>query len=504
MKLSKPACMATITFFVVAASLPLTAQGHNQKHHHYKLIDMGTLGGPQSYLTIPDNYAAVLNDQGTVTGWADTSTIDPYPNFCFNEDCFVSHAFQSRTGNLTDLGALPDGASSASTWISPNGLIAGVSQNGEIDPLVSGFPEFRAVLWKHGNISDLGTLPAGGYESIANAVNNSGLVVGVATNTTPDANSMFGLGYQTRAFRWDNETGMQDLGTLGTGTDAEALLVNQHEQIVGVSYTNSVPSSYCAQSFDLSLTTGAFLWQNGSMKDLGNFGGTCTFPTDLNDQGQVVGISTVSGDQFQHAFLWNHGSLNDLPNAIGGNNGAAVALNNAGDVVGWASLPGDQDIQAALWRNNTMTDLGTVGGDPCSVGFSINATKQVIGVSVPACDFSQSRAFLWEDGSIVDLNTLIPPHSKLYLTSPATINDQGEIAGVGLDSNSEGHAFLLIPCDENHPSVEGCDYTLVDATAASSRPTPMVGDVSSRSLPQSLMRRMKRYHLPGRAFGPGN
>jgi len=504
MKSRKLTCIAVLTLSAaLVVPIQLAAQGNqnhnnNSKHHHYKLIDLGTFGGPQSYVDIPNNYAPVLNDGGVVAGWADTSTMDPYqPNFCFNEDCFVSHAFQSRTSDLTDLGVLPGGASSASSWISPNGLIAGVSQNGEIDPLVSGFPEFRAVLWKHGNISDLGTLPAGGYESIANAVNSSGLVVGVATNTTPDANSIFGLGYQTRAFLWDEKSGMRDLGTLGTGTDAEALLVNEHEQIVGVSYTNSVPSFYCAQNLDLLLTTGAFLWQNGNMKDLGNFGGTCTFPDDLNDQGQVVGLSTLAGDQFQHAFLWNHGSLNDLPNTIGGSNGAAIALNNAGDAVGWASLPGDQDVRAALWRNNTMTDLGTVDGDPCSVGSSINATKQVIGVSVPACDFSQTRAFLWEDGSIVDLNTLIPPHSELYLTSPETINDQGEIAGLGLDSNSNEHAFLLIPCDENHHGNEGCDYSLVDANAAPQVPAPRYMLSGTQHPPRS--RRNNRYHIPGMA-----
>ena len=145
---------------IVGTTLQLSAQEQGGKNrHHYKLIDLGTLGGPQSYVNIPpSSYAPVLNNRGDITGWADTSTSDPYPNFCFNGDCFTSHAFQLHDSEMTDLGVLPSGASSASTWISPNGLVAGLSQNGQIDPLVTGLPEIRAVLWREGGITDLGTL----------------------------------------------------------------------------------------------------------------------------------------------------------------------------------------------------------------------------------------------------------------------------------------------------------------------------------------------------------
>lgn len=84
------------------------------------------------------------------------------------------------------------------------------------------------------------------------------------------------------------------------------------------------------------------------------------------------------------------------------------------------------------------------------------------------------HAFLWENGGpIVDLNTLIPPGSSLQLTYAVGINDAGEIVGFGVpsgvppeDYETQGHAYVLIPCDENHPGVEGCDYDLVDADGA--------------------------------------
>jgi len=469
-----PAAQASGNYTIVisgafAATAELKAAPSPRQYHHYKLTDLGTLGGPQSYVNFPNNYAPVLNDQSTATGWADTSELDPNPNLCFNQDCFVSHAFQSRNGLLpsADLGVLPGGSSSQANWISTNGLIAGLSQNGETDQLFPGFPEVRAVLWTNGQIADLGTLPEGGYESFANAVNSRGQVVGLATNTIPDDFSLFGTA-QARAFLWQNGR-MQDLGTLG-GTDSIALLLNEQGQIVGESYTDSSPSAYCA-NIGFPLTTGAFLWENGKMTDLGSFGGSCTFASDLNNRGQVIGLSTLRGDTVQHPFLWDHGVLTDL-GTLGGNNGFGDALNDAGDVVGWASLPGDQALHAFLWKNGTMIDLGTVGGDACSFGFTINSIEQVVGISVPGCDFSQARASFWEDGGpMVDLNSLIPPSATLHLTFSETINDRGEIVGNALDSEGNQHAFLLIPCDENHPNIEGCDYNLV-AVAASDQPEP--------------------------------
>ncbi len=45
----------------------------SQKYHHYKLIDLGTLGGAQSTVTV----GRALNNQGTVVGCADPPTINP-------------------------------------------------------------------------------------------------------------------------------------------------------------------------------------------------------------------------------------------------------------------------------------------------------------------------------------------------------------------------------------------------------------------------------------------
>jgi hypothetical protein len=78
---------------VLALTLQLSAQSNpmEHRHHHYKLIDLRTLDGPNSFVTFPETNA--ITARGTVIGEADTSTPDPYAPNCFQSDCLVNHSF---------------------------------------------------------------------------------------------------------------------------------------------------------------------------------------------------------------------------------------------------------------------------------------------------------------------------------------------------------------------------------------------------------------------------
>jgi probable HAF family extracellular repeat protein len=497
----------TAVYLFAALAMPVgmaaqdsPSQDHNPKHHQYKLIDLGTFGGPNS---IVESFSLVsVNSQGTVIVQADTTIPDPYYPNCIVSDCLVNHSGTWQDGLLTDLGTLPGVNSAIPLWINDRGVVIGLSENSLIDPL-TGFPETEAVVWKDGQIIDLGTL--GGNASVANAVNNRGEATGNALNTILDPfEASFGPpGYfffpgatQMHAFLW-RDGPIEDLGTLG-GPDSVGEFVNERGQVAGVSYTSFTPNPATGIP-----TQDPFLWDNGTMIDLGTLGGTAGWPWGLNNRGQVTGQSNLADDVHFHAFLWSRGVLTDL-GTLGGDKSSARWINDAGEVVGRAELyPGLKNRHGFLWKNGVMTDLGILAGDTCSTAYAINSSEQIVGDS-GNCS-SINRGFLWENGGpIVDLQTLVIPGSDVTIQETNYINDAGEISGFGTLPNGDQRGILLIPCDEKHPG-ECEDYSMIEAPTQQTSPstaTKQDSEPPADTETPSRNRFGRRFHVPGQPAVP--
>jgi probable HAF family extracellular repeat protein len=499
-----------ILFGMLAIPAELAAQEESSHQPRYRLIDLGTLGGPHSYGSINGDGLQLLNNSGIVASYADTAFPDPNaPNLCFDPSCFVAHAFRWKDGVATDLGALYSGMnSSAGGSINSRGWVTGQSLNGVIDPVL-GSTEYRAVLWKGNEIIDLGTL--GGHSFVIGIhVNDSGQVIGISDNAVPDPFSLFGIGVQLRTFLWQDGE-IQDIGTLG-GPDAvpgASCSGQPHDVIVGQSYTSSTPNASTGIP-----TLDPFVWKHGVMTDLGTLGGAIGFAQCANHHGQIIGQSSLAsnpgacppgGGPGCHAFFWNDGVMTDL-GTLGGDNSAAIWLNDAGVVVGNADLPGSQIHHAVYWSNGKIHDLGTVDGDPCSRGLGLNALGQVVGLS---SDCSNAlHAFIWEEGGpMLDLNTLIAPGSGWQLTRALNINDRGEILvaadplGVTpIDDADLGHLVLLVPCDSDDKGCGGNAKATINVAPQSSMPftnslattTPL----SPREKMVAWRARMMRHSVP--------
>src|SRR5262249_45459321 len=119
---------------------------------------------------------------------------------------------------------------------------------------------FHASLWMDsgGVPMDLRTLfpQVVNLTSVANAVNDSGQVVGTS------GAGFVSSGPASRAFLWTQADGMRDLGTLPGGTSSTALAVNANGVVVGKSDTVIGGTNATAIH--------AFFWtQADGMKDLG-------------------------------------------------------------------------------------------------------------------------------------------------------------------------------------------------------------------------------------------
>jgi probable HAF family extracellular repeat protein len=487
---SRPCIWMSVACLIaaVAMTIQLPAQdsaSNNNRQPRYRLIDLGTFGGGNSFIPSGPPLLKVLNNQGAVIAFADTSTPDPYSPICLSPDCLVMHALKWENGVKTDLGALPGVNGSVAIAINELNLTVGGSENGSVDS-ATGYPEYDAIVWNHGTLTNLGTF--GGTDSIAFAVNDWGQTVGWASNAIPDSFTS-GLGpcatldcwpvtTQMRAFFWQNGR-KQDLGTLGNGNDAAATLINDLGMVGGVSYTNTIPS-------DLGIPTqDPFFWLAGRMTDLGTLGsGHYSYSNWMNLFGQTVGNSAPA-DSWYHGFVWNGGRMQDLGLPLGGDFSTANWVNDVGQIVGDASFAGNQTYHAVLWSQGIVTDLGVVSGAGCSYAESINLVGQVVGDLADCTTGEDVSTFLWQNGTMYDLNTLIPPGSGFTLTEVWQINDQGEIAGTATLANGDGHAFLLIPCNQGN-----CQNQLLDGAQSKNSPARPPQQLKLWRDP------MARFHVP--------
>src|SRR5207237_10358498 len=117
----------------------------------------------------------------------------------------------------------------------------------------------------------------------------------------------------------------------------------------------------------------------------------------LNDKGRSVG--RMNGGR--QGFLWDHGTITDLGN-LGGQGVYASGINNGGQIVGWCYDRSGSINRPFLWQNGTMTDLGTPAGWTWGLALDINDAGQVVGDGFNATGFTRallcSQALISERG----------------------------------------------------------------------------------------------------------
>jgi probable HAF family extracellular repeat protein len=299
----------------------------------------------------------------------------------------------------------------------------GLSDAGHVTGLYFGTGgQRRAFLWDNGAVSDLGTL--GGIAQ-AFAVNDAGVVAGYSVDVQG----------RQRAIRVENRV-ITDLGTLHGGIHANANDINNAGWIVGMSQRRQ----------GNEMLQRAALWRDGSVIDLGTFGGEYAEAHALNDAGQVVGWAW--GPERRHrAFLWSLAAgMTDL-GTLGGVSSIATDVNVHGAVVGSSSVSPGGPTRAFLWTpGRGMLDLGTPPGTDDSSANAINDHGQIVGSSFLPVE-CRSEPLLWHGGVLYLLNDRIDRTLGWTLIDARDINDRGEIAATARHENGSYGAVLLLPSE---------------------------------------------------------
>jgi probable HAF family extracellular repeat protein len=329
---------------------------------------------------------------------------------------------------ITDLGAIPDLTDSYPTALNNSGQVVGYLLNRP-------GPDPIAFLYDDGVMTELGLMP-GGYASEANGINDKGQIVGSAY-----------LGAGKRAFLYGENGTMTNLGTLpnpGTYGSSGAHDINDFGQVVGYSDT-------LEGSTDLQPDEHAFLYEGGSMKDLGtlpSYDGSRA--SAINNPGQIVGYAEIPSTGAQTAILYEDGVTTDLGENMGAYMSRAQDINDSHQIVGGARLSSDQLFPHAFLydADGSVTDLGTLprhGSLGWSGAYALNSSGEVVGVSAMDHRMVDARAFIYSEGVMNDLNDLIPADSGWLLAGALDINDSGLIVGLGLNPHGQQRAFLLTP-----------------------------------------------------------
>jgi probable HAF family extracellular repeat protein len=300
---------------------------------------------------------------------------------------------------------------------------------------------------------ELGTLGGKNSSINWNGINDPGEAVGMSETSVPDPNGEDVCGFGTHLiclpFLWQNGV-MRGLPTVG-GNNGQASAINNSGQVAGYA-ENGVVDSTCPAGVTNNRVDLPVMWTKGNAQALPTIG---TDPDGvafgINNQGQAVGYSGTCTSA-NYAVVWENGTATQLPD-LGTPGAIAYEINNHGQIVGQA-VNSDGTPLAALWQNNTVTSLGPLlSGDVASFATSINNRGQVVGSSFNS-ENSWSHGLIWKNGVTIDLNTLFPASSHLFVVSASNINDSGQIAGMAVETAGQNagnivHAFLATPVDED-------------------------------------------------------
>jgi probable HAF family extracellular repeat protein len=181
---------------------------------------------------------------------------------------------------------------------------------------------------RNGTLTDLGSGHAGG-------INTSGQIAGDSVNPSNNVDE---------ATLWQANLTPTFLGVFGTGFESRAYAINDAGQVTGNSYTGDAQNSLHA-----------FLFSNGTMKDIDTLNSQASWAFGINSNAVVVGmVADQPNSMAYHAFVFMGGSMMDLNTLVPAGTGLTLyqanGVNDSGDIVGFAQSNSDGTVHGFLLK----------------------------------------------------------------------------------------------------------------------------------------------------------
>lgn len=332
---------------------------------------------------------------------------------------------------VTDLGSLP-GFADSYEWNGSLNVLGHTTAfaNNAANP--NAFANDASFLWTGpGQVSALPGLP-GASDTIAFGLNDLDQAVGDSGAAVfSDAHGVL----------WQNGV-VHDLGTLPGDAGSDAYVINNLGFTTGDSYSPN--GTYRAVIWDPSQKihrlSGRASW-------------SYSYAECINDLGQIAGQAgpDASGDYPGVYWSTKDAAPTYLQKPAGGGSAGPVAINLWAQIVG-SVTPNSTGVSIpALWQQGRLTELAVLANDPFGVALGINNWGQIVGFSASLAgfqDLTTAHPILWENGQSIDLQDQIPTGSGWRLEQASSINDLGQIAGIGW-RHGQLRACLLTPVDND-------------------------------------------------------
>lgn len=370
------------------------------------------------------------------------------------------HKLSLRIVAATLLGALFAASHAAPTarWTATDltGMtVYDVNGQGKVVGVRTGYEgRFEATMYSAGTYTNLA--PAS-YAAAALSISANGRVLGVTMDSpaSPQRFAELGPGGRDAGFAVGNGYGVINdrgdiAGTYPTGelewraflsrVDGTAFPIGPlNSRVLDMNNQGTVLGGH---DNDFAKDRSFITLRDGATQYLPSLGGTASRGEDINDRGQVVGSSHLSGDSVVHATLYENGVLRDLGTLDGVGSSRASAINEAGQIAGSSSVVGGGE-HIFLYENGVMKDIGTLGGRSASA-WDINNLGQILGYSqtAPGND-SLFDYFIYDQGQMLNLDDLLSSLGHWDVRG-AVLGDNGYIAGRAYDwETGAERSFLL-------------------------------------------------------------